>query len=783
MSVLLENFDLLASSPGGVSKLRELILSLAVRGQLVPQDPNDEPASVLLQKIRAEKDRLIKEGKIKRDKPLAEIAEDEKPYELPDGWAWSSLGQIGLISPRNDAPDNLATSFVQMSSIPARFGEAHLAEERPWCEIKSGFTHFAENDIGVAKITPCFENGKSTVFRGLANGIGAGTTELHIVRPICGVNPDYILLFLKTPDFLIAGEQVMTGSAGQKRLPRQYFEARPFPIPPLAEQSRIVAKVEELMALCDRLEAEQDNANRVQGHWTQVALDQLSESSDAASFQRNWQHLASHWDQLFTTPESIVALEATLLQLAVRGKLVAQDPNDQPASELLKQIRIDKDSQIAEGKIKRDKPLLSITDDEKPFTVAEGWVWARFGDITNISSGVTLGRKTPIKNPVSLPYLRVANVQRWRLVLNDVKEVVIDEGEIERFSLKDGDLLITEGGDWDKVGRTCVWQQQIGTCLHQNHVFKVRKVFSGWMPRWAELYLNSADARAYFASSAKQTTNLASINMTQLKNSVFPLPSLAEQARIVAQVEKLLTITADLKSRLAAAQEASARLLNAAMDAALNPASAKIIAFPSHAEREARRIAVGCYAIHKLADKRYFGRTAEMKLLYLADAHVGLQLGIEPERKQAGPLDPWIYEFERLAAVQGWFSTVESDSGGKVTYQAGAGLQAQADKAAGLFAAGQCREFDRLLDLFADKTTEEAEIIATLFAAWNDFLIDGLPASNDAIITEVRENWHPAKARFAPKTLVKWLAWMRENKLVPRGLGPRTLQQGLLPLH
>jgi type I restriction enzyme S subunit len=248
--MLLSNLDVLATAPGGVARLRELILTLAVQGKLVPQDPADEPASELLKKIRAEKDRLIAEGKIKRDKPVAEISEEEKPFELPVGWEWSSLAEIGHISPRNDASDDTAASFVQMSSIPVAISDQHVTEQRQWSDIKSGFTHFAEGDVGVAKITPCFENGKSTVFQNLVNGIGAGTTELHIVRPLAGVVPHYVLLFLKSPDFLSQGERVMTGSAGQKRLPRSYFEGKPFPLPPLAEQSRIVARVESLRRLC-----------------------------------------------------------------------------------------------------------------------------------------------------------------------------------------------------------------------------------------------------------------------------------------------------------------------------------------------------------------------------------------------------------------------------------------------------------------------------------------------------------------------------------------------------
>jgi type I restriction enzyme, S subunit len=561
--MLLSNLNLLATAPGGVARLRELILTLAVQGKLLSQDSRDEPASELLKKIRAEKDRLVAESKIKRNKPLAEVAEEEKPFDLPQGWEWSNLATVGVINPRNDASDETIASFVEMRSIPAAFSAEHVTEPRSWRAIKSGFTQFAEGDVGVAKITPCFENGKSTIFQNLSNGIGAGTTELHIVRPLGGIAPKYVLLFLKTPAFLLNGEAVMTGSAGQKRMPRNYFESTPFPLPPLAEQSRIVTRVEELMRLCDALEAKGQLEATQHAQLVSTLLATLTESETPAQLTENWQRIATHFDLLLDRPQAVDALEQTILQLAVRGLLVPQDPQDEPASVLLKKIRAEKDSLILEGKIKRDKPLPPIREDEKPFELPLGWEWVKLGAIVLISSGVTLGRKTAIPSPISLPYLRVANVQRWHLNLASMKEVVIDSSELERFQLINGDLLITEGGDWDKVGRTAIWRDELPRCGHQNHVFKARGTSSQWNPVWAEMYLNSAVARAYFASSAKQTTNLASINMTQLKDCAFPLPPLAEQSRIVARVAQLRRLCFELRERLVASQSTQAHLAEA----------------------------------------------------------------------------------------------------------------------------------------------------------------------------------------------------------------------------
>lgn len=252
---LLQHFDRIAEAPDAIPRLRRFILDLAVRGKLVDQDPNDEPASELLKRVAAEKARLVKEGKAQTEKPSVPLVDDELPFSVPSGWQWSQLAAIGFISPRNDADGAKSASFVPMIMISTEYGFPHKHEVRPWSEIKSGYTHFAEGDVGLAKITPCFENGKSTVFRGLTDGIGAGTTELHVVRPLL-INADYVLLFLKCPCFIETGIPRMTGTAGQKRVSAEYFAYSPFPLSPLAEQHRIVAKVDELMALCAQLEAQ-----------------------------------------------------------------------------------------------------------------------------------------------------------------------------------------------------------------------------------------------------------------------------------------------------------------------------------------------------------------------------------------------------------------------------------------------------------------------------------------------------------------------------------------------
>ena len=552
----------------GIRKLRELILELAVRGLLVPQDPNDEPASELLKRIAAERAKLLKEGRIKKGKPLPSIAGGSK--QLPPGWSWTCMAALGEISPRNEAKDDVIASFVPMPLISTRFDGRHDHESTTWAEIKKGYTHFADGDVAIAKITPCFENSKAAIFSGLHNGIGAGTTELHVVRPIGEfVSRSYLLLYLKSPPFLRVGETKMTGSAGQKRVPTEFFSFNPLPLPPLAEQHRIVAKVDELMALCDQLEQQTDATLGAHQTLVETLLSALTSTADHAQFASAWQRIAGHFDTLFTTEESIVQLKQTILQLAVMGKLVPQDPNDEPASELLKKIAAEKAKLVKEGKIKKEKPLPPIGKDERKFALPERWEWVRLANISDIQSGIAKGKKYASRAVIELPYLRVANVQRGFLILDEMKMIEILVSEQEKYAVKPRDLLITEGGDWDKVGRTAIWRDYPGPMLHQNHVFKARLILPAQNELWLEKYLNGPFAREYFAGSSKQTTNLASINKTQLSNTVLPIPPIAEQHRIVAKVDELMALCDQLKSCLNAAQTTQLHLADALVEQAI----------------------------------------------------------------------------------------------------------------------------------------------------------------------------------------------------------------------
>ena len=257
-----EKLDLLNDSL--YSNIQKSILQEAIQGKLVPQDPNDEPASVLLQHIKEEKQRLVKEGRLKKKDIVDSIIykgddnkyyeqignkitciEEEIPFKIPKEWCWVRLSDIVLINPRNHIPDNTMAAFIPMERIDATFLSSYSYVERKWGEIKQGFTHFSDGDVAFAKITPCFQNRKSMILNNLPNGIGAGTTELKVLRPYRNtLSVEYLLFFLESPYFV--EEAIFKGTANQQRIMSGYMESKLFPLPPLEEQKRISKKIKEV---------------------------------------------------------------------------------------------------------------------------------------------------------------------------------------------------------------------------------------------------------------------------------------------------------------------------------------------------------------------------------------------------------------------------------------------------------------------------------------------------------------------------------------------------------
>lgn len=433
--------------------------------------------------------------------------------------------------------------------------------ERPF---KSSKNKFNKNDVLYGKLRPYLD--KVLV----ADDSGVCTTEIIPIKVYGNILPGYLRLLLKSPRF-IAYANESTHGMNLPRLGTDKAINAVVELTAIAEQVRIVNKVDELMSLCDQLEQQSLTSLEAHQQLVDTLLATLTDSQNEKELSENWSRINQHFDTLFTTEASIDALKQTILQLAVMGKLVPQDPNDEPASELLKRIEQEKARLVKQGKIKKQKPLPPISDEEKPFELPQGWEWCRFDDIVDIQSGITKGRKLHGRTLTSVPYLSVVNVQRGYIDLGIIKKTEIPIEELEKYKVCNNDLLITEGGDWDKVGRTAIWiGNNIPYMAHQNHVFKARTLLQEQSVTWLSNFLNGPFAREYFSGSSKQTTNLASINKTQLRGCLIAIPPKTEKEKIVAKLNDLSIICDTLKSHLQSAQQTQLHLADALTDAALN---------------------------------------------------------------------------------------------------------------------------------------------------------------------------------------------------------------------
>ncbi len=657
----LDQFGHLADAPNGIPKLRELILQLAVRGKLVPQDPNDEPASELLKRIQAEKQRLIVEGTIRKPKPLPDIPAEDKPWSLPSRWEWSRAGNVAYLIRGITFPAS-AKSTIREKDTVACLRTTNVQAEIEWHDLLYVPRDYVKRDVQftrkgdlmislansyelVGKVALIYDIPEVSTFGGF---IGAIRTAL--------IPPEYLLHVFRSSYMQVKLRGSSSQTTNIANISLKGLNPIPIPIPPLAEQKRIVAKVDELMALCDELEGKQQAVRTKQIALNRASLRALTEPN-GGSLPAAWHRVRDHFDHLYTVPETVADLRQTILQLAVMGRLVPQDPSDlpaprpgkhfvyalecddgsvyigqtqdvlkrweqhvtglgadwtkrhppvklahweeydtleeavkrekdlktgfgrkwlkreiaagrtrqagEPASILLKKIQAEKQRLIAEGVIRKPKLQAPIDSEEMPFELPDGWAWSRLGDPTWIRGGVTKGRKLAGRKTAEYPYLRVANVQRGFLDLEEIKTIAIPVEEMEKYSLERNDLLVVEGGDWDKVGRSAIWYGEVDPCLHQNHVFRVRSLLEDLDPAWLMLFLNSAAGRAYFEQASKQTTNLASINMTQLKGCVIPIPPVSAQKRIIAKVNQLMTLCDDLEAKLQQSQADADNLLTA----------------------------------------------------------------------------------------------------------------------------------------------------------------------------------------------------------------------------
>ena len=471
--------------------LKNSILQLAIQGKLVAQDENDEPAEILYAKIQAEKQKLIKEGKIKKDKPLPPITEDEIPFPIPPTWKWVRLGEIGSWG---------------AGATPNRSNHKYYNGKIPWLktgdlndglvvDIPETISQLAVNETS-AKIKPIGSvliamYGATIGKLGILGVEAATNQDCCACIPIEGIYNKYLFYYL----LALRKYFIQQGAGGaQPNISREKIVPTIFPLPPLEEQKRIVAKIEELEPLINQ-------------------------------YDRAEQELSTLSDKF---PEQ---LKKSILQYAIQGKLVAQDENDEPAEVLYAKIQAEKQKLIKEGKIKKDKPLTPITEDEIPFSIPSTWKWVRLGEIGQSRIGLTY-HPSDI-SPKGTIVLRSGNIQNNKLSFSDIVRVNIPIPE--NLLVRKGDIIIcARNGSKTLVGKSAL----IGELNEAMTFGAFMAIFRCSISPYVKLYLDSPLFKKTL--SAVNTVTINQITQQNLNQAILPLPPLEEQKRIVARVATLL---------------------------------------------------------------------------------------------------------------------------------------------------------------------------------------------------------------------------------------------------
>ena len=483
--------------------LKNSILQLAVQGKLVPQDPNDEPASELLKRIKAEKERLIKEGKIKKEKPLSPISEDEIPFDIPESWEWVRLGDYCLYAFSGKSPiyEKNPTDFCVIGQAANQEDGLDMTQIKYtskdfWESMEESF-FLKENDVLLNTL------GNGTLGRsGIVKSVSKKLLtdgHLFVFRHISTEASYFFWYYLQYRRPQI--EKSANGSTNQTFLSLRKTCNWLMPIPPLAEQKRIVAKIEELMPLVEEYGEAEERLTALNAEFP----DKLRKS---------------------------------ILQQAIRGKLTERDPADEPASELLKRIRAEKERLIKEGKIKKEKPLPPITEEEMPFEIPENWAWVRLGECVSVYGGkrVPAGRKL-VNTDTGHKYIRVSDMKNRTVMLDNIQYLPNDVYQIiKQYNIHKEDVFITVAGTIGRIGK--IPAELDGANLTEN---ADKLIFSLLNQDWLIFCLESPDLQ-FQISEATKKEGQPKLAIMRIQNLIVPLPPLAEQQRIVKKLEEILPL-------------------------------------------------------------------------------------------------------------------------------------------------------------------------------------------------------------------------------------------------
>lgn len=571
---LLAHYERIADAPDAIPRLRRFILDLAVRGKLVPQDPKDELASELRKRIVNERARRVKAGEIRRAEPSIPIHDDELPITLPKNWAWLRLHDIGVLSggmtPSMDRSDFWDGDIVWLSPKDIKADEVFDSE------LKITAKGLSETRLETYRPGCLFMVARSGILKrtfpvSINRVPAAANQDMKVLVPFLDGHERYLqIMFRGLTDFILR-ELVKTGTTVQS-LKYAEFEEQPFPIPPLAEQHRIIAKVDELIALCDRLEEVRAGREAMRDRLATATLRRLNAPDpDQPTFAAHCQFAANTLAVLTTRLDQIKQLRQTILNLAVRGRLVAQDPNEERASELLKRVAAERDNRIKMEGLKPPKATAEFDARSKPFPAPNGWAWVRFGQLIHHSkSGWSPKTENFERTDNNWGVLKVSAVSWDRFDPSENKQLLPNSRPRLSAQVHQGDFLISRANTSDLVAKCVIVDHEPHRLMMSDKIVRLR-LTELCEPRFVLLVNNAAaHARLHYAENASGVSpSMKNISRPVIFALPFPLPPLAEQRRIVAKVYELMMLCDQLETSLTTSDDTRHRLLDALLAEAL----------------------------------------------------------------------------------------------------------------------------------------------------------------------------------------------------------------------
>jgi len=562
MDFLEKHFDTAFDAPDGIKKLRQLILTLAMQGKLVPQDPSDQPASELLKEIQAEKTKLIKEGKIKAQKELPAIKPEEIPYELPKGWEWHRLPDIAFFQ---EGPGILAKDFretgIPLIRIAGMHNDVITLDGCNYLEdamVEKKWSHF-RLDVGDIVLSASASLGKVAKTDKNTEGCIVYTGLIRF-KPYYVLDDDYLIHFFRSNEFIRQIDESKRGAA-IKHFGPTHLQKMIVPLPPLAEQKRIIEKIDQLMARCDELEKLKQTKEQKRLDVHKSAIHRLL---NTAEINGSWSFIKDNFNELYSVKENVTELRKAILSLALQGKLVPQDESDQPASELLKEIQAEKAKLLKDGRIKKQKELQPIKPAEIPYRLPKGWEWVRLEELTLLitkgSSPKWQGIDYVDKSKGTL-FITSENVGNFKLILNKQKYVEHEFNKISpRSVLCRNDILMNIVGA--SIGRTAIYD--IDERANINQAVTIIRLLEKLYHHYFLYFFNSSTCLSYMFN--KQVDNArANLSMGNIALFPIPFPPLAEQKRIVAKIDQLMAMCDELETEIDKAEETQTSLLNSVM--------------------------------------------------------------------------------------------------------------------------------------------------------------------------------------------------------------------------